>query len=284
MGDMNSAEQVAEPFMSDGLILPDRYSTTFFRVFSIYVQRMFRTGFHGVHMEPESLRVLRELNAHPGPAIALGNHPGWWDPLVAVLLSRIYLPDRPMLASMDRTELERFGILRRLGIFGIDPDDSDSLSAQADFLSKRFAERPQATFWITPQGRFTDVREAVRLRPGAAAVAARMEPRPTVIALAMDYCFWNDRKPELCMRVRPVHVQPKSGTLPTTTDWVRAMTRAMQENQEALANLVIQRNPDDWAAVISRRTHQRTNPVYDLWLKLKGRSGELRTRRPKTDR
>lgn len=265
-------------------ILPDRYSARFFVFFSRYVRRMFRKGFHGVHLEPDSIEVLRELNEHHGPAIALGNHPGWWDPMVGVLLTREYLPDRPMLAAMDRTELERFGILRRLGIFGIEPDNPKSLPAQTEFLAGRFAERPRAVFWITPQGRFTDVREPVRLRPGAAAVAARLDPSPKVVALAMDYCFWNDRKPELCMRVRRVEVEERAGVSPSTTDWMRAMTAAMQENQDTLTALVLQRNPDHWYQVIETRQHQSTNPVYDLWLRLRGRSGELRAHRESVDR
>ena len=265
-------------------ILPDRYSARFFGFFSRYVRRMFRKSFHGVHLEPDSIEVLRELNGHQGPAIALGNHPGWWDPMVAVLLTREFLPDRLMLAAMDRTELERFGILRRLGIFGIEPDDPNSLPAQIEFLAGRFTERPRAVFWITPQGRFTDVRETVRLRPGAAAVAARLDPSPKVVSLAMDYCFWNDRKPELCMRVQRVEVKPREGAAPSTTDWMRAMTAAMQENQDALTAIVLQRNPDHWSPVIERRQHQSTNPVYDLWLRLRGRSGELRSHRETCER
>jgi 1-acyl-sn-glycerol-3-phosphate acyltransferase len=260
-------------------ILADRYSARFFAIFSWYVQRMFRKNFHGVHLDPSSVQTLDRLNSHPGPAIALGNHPGWWDPLVAVLLTRLYLPDRPMLAAMDRAELERFAILRRLGIFGIDPDDPRSLQAQTEFLGRRFTERPRATFWITPQGRFTDVREDIRLRPGAAAVAARLDPEPMVVALAMDYCFWNDRKPELCMRVIPVHASARSDGPLSTTDWVRAMTSTMRENQNELTKLTIRRDPQDWLQVIAPRQHQKTNPVYDLWLRLRGRSGQLRTHR-----
>lgn len=279
MGGLNASRSPADGTATDQRILPDRYSQRFFGFFSGSVRRMFRRGFHGVHLDPSSIEVLDELNRHAGPAIALGNHPGWWDPLVAVLLSKLYLPDRPMLAAMDRAELERFGILRRIGVFGIDPDDSESLAAQVDFLTQRFSERPNATFWITPQGEFTDVRLPIRLRPGAAAVAARLDPAPKVVALAMDYCFWNDRKPELCMRVSRVEAQARSGDRPSTTDWMRAMTGAMQDNQRLLTERVLRRNPEEWVAVIAGRTHQRTNPIYDLWLRARGRSGALRTRR-----
>lgn len=265
-------------------VLEDRYSDRFFGVFSWYVARMFRKSFHGVRIEPASIDVLRATNSHEGPVIALGNHPGWWDPLVAVLLSRVYLPSRPMLAAMDRSELERFGILRRVGVFGIEPDEPDSLPAQVDFLRTRFAERPKATFWITPQGSFTDVRRSIRLRPGAAAVASRLDSSPLVIALAMDYCFWNDRRPELCMRIVTVKADSRSSGRPSTTDWQRAMTDAMQANQDALTERVLRRNPDDWQVVLASRQHRQTNPVYDLWLRLRGRSGDLGDARSRSTR
>lgn len=279
MGGVNNGGQFETEIAPEGTILPDRYSARVFGLFSGSVRRMFRRSFHGVYLDPGSIEVLGALNQHRGPAIVLGNHPGWWDPLVAVLLTRRYLPDRPMLAAMDRTELERFGILRRLGIFGIDPDDAGSLPAQVEFLARRFAERPNATFWITPQGEFTDVREEIRLRPGAAAVAARIDPTPMVAALAMDYCFWNDRQPEVCLRVMPVEGKARSGVRLSTTDWMRAMTGAMRENQRMLTERVLRRNPEEWVAVIPPRKHQRTNPIYDLWLRVRGRSGGLRTRR-----
>ncbi len=265
-------------------LLEDRYSDRFFSVFSWYVARMFRKSFHAVRIEPESIQLLERTNSHDGPVIILGNHPGWWDPLVAVLLSRVYLPSRPMLAAMDRAELERFGILRRVGVFGIEPDNPATLPAQVEFLRNRFVERPKATFWITPQGDFTDVRQRLRLRPGAASVASRLEPSPRVLALAMDYCFWNDRQPELFTRLMPVKAEPRSGERLTTTDWHRAMTATMQVNQDALTERVLQRNPDDWALVLESRGHQRTNPVYDLWLRLRGRSGELGSTRNRSPR
>lgn len=264
-------------------VLSDRYSPRFTRMFSHYVRRMFRKNFHGVRIEPDSVSILRALNSHNGPAIVIGNHPGWWDPLVAVLLTSLYTPDRPMLVAMDAHELRRFSILRRLGVFGIDPDDTASLPLLVDYLAARFEQRPRATFWITPQGRFTDVREPIRLRPGAAAVAAKLHPAPTVVALAMDYCFWNDRRPELCLRVRRVEAEPSPGRQPTTTDWMRAMQAGMQGNQDSLTERALRRNSDDWLHALPPSRHQKTNPVYDLWLKLRGRSGELRTHRDRTD-
>ena len=256
-------------------VLEDRYSERFFSVFSWYVRRMFRKSFHGVRLDPESVGVLQSANDHDGPLIALGNHPGWWDPLVAVLLSRVYLPDRPMLAAMDRSELERFGILRRVGVFGINPDDPQSLPAQVDFLRDRFATRPKATFWITPQGGFTDVRSPVRLRPGAASVAARLEREPAVLSLAMDYCFWNDRLPEFCMRVVRLDGPDRGADAPSTTDWHRVMTAGMQANQDTLTEKVLRRDPEEWTSVLGEKRHQRTNPIYDVWLRLRGQSGKL---------
>ncbi|MFU8828874.1 MAG: lysophospholipid acyltransferase family protein [Phycisphaerales bacterium] len=255
-------------------VLEDRYSERFFRFFASYVRRMLRRNFHGLRLDPESETLLDELNRYQGPALILGNHPSWWDPLVAIYLTDRYLKQRPMLASMDSAELERFAMFRRMGVFGIDPNDPNSLPALVRFLSIRFEQRPSATFWITPQGRFTDVREPIRLRPGAAAVASQLGSlQPMVLAFGMDYCFWTDRRPELCMRLQRVIPSTRGQNPPSTTDWFRAMTSAMNENQDRLTAMSIQKNPDQWLTLCGIDGQQRINPIYDLWLKLRGRSG-----------
>ena len=86
------------------------------------------------------------------------------------------------------------------------------------------------------------------------------------------------------MRVRRVEVERRAGVSPSTTDWMLAMTAAMQENQDTLTAMVLRRNPYDWCPVIERSRHQSTNPVYDLWLRLRGRSGELRSHRESAQR
>jgi 1-acyl-sn-glycerol-3-phosphate acyltransferase len=66
--------------------------------------------------------------------------------------------------------------------------------------------------WVTPQGRFADVRERpLAFKPGLAALAAKARNGCTVVPLAVEYVFWNERLPEALLRFGdPVHVGGQS--------------------------------------------------------------------------
>ena len=85
------------------------------------------------------------------PLIVLLNHASWWDPLVAFHLARRFVPLRPALAPMDREQLERFGFFRRIGVFGIDPDDAESLVAMRDYVQAELTRDPATSIWLTPR-------------------------------------------------------------------------------------------------------------------------------------
>ena len=111
----------------------------------------------------------------------------------------------------------------------------------------------------------------MRLRPGAAAVAARAGAAGAPVAagaIAVEYAFWADRKPEVFVRAR--RVEPGG---PSTADWQRALTGAMRENASALASLVIARDPAPFDDLLG--SGGRIHPVYDALLRLTGRSGSI---------
>ena len=61
---------------------------------------------------------------------------------------------------------------------------------------ERLERSPGTLLGLTPQGRFTDPREPIRLRPGAAAIAASCERSPRVVVVSIEYVFWQDARPE----------------------------------------------------------------------------------------
>ena len=200
------------------------------RVFRWLGRRMFRKDFHAVRAAPGSIEALRDAAAADGPLVVLGNHVSWWDPMLAVLLTDLLLPGRAMVAAMDTDELVRFGVFRRLGVFGIRPKDPDALEPMVGYLQRVFRDEPKSVFWVTPQGEFADVRAKLRLRPGTAAVLSRLEHAGTpvrAVSMAVEYGFGVERKPELFFRVAPVaRPEPRDAEAGvTTTDWLRAMTR-----------------------------------------------------------
>ena len=150
------------------------------RVFRWLGRRMFRKDFHAVRAAPGSIEALRDAAAADGPLVVLGNHVSWWDPMLAVLLTDLLMPGRAMVAAMDTDELVRFGVFRRLGVFGIRPKDPDALEPMVGYLQRVFRDEPKSVFWVTPQGEFADVRAKLRLRHrrGAQPAGARGHAGP----------------------------------------------------------------------------------------------------------
>ncbi|MEM1184544.1 MAG: lysophospholipid acyltransferase family protein [Planctomycetota bacterium] len=222
---------------------------------------------------------LEALAEHDGPVIALANHVCWWDPLVTLALQTTFWPDRRGYAPMDIDQLRKLKIFRTLGMFGVNPDDPRSLDAMSDFLAREFAQHARPAFWITPQGRFEDVRTPIEVRPGAAkiaadAVSAGLDVR--CVAMALEYVFWLDPKPEILIRVEPVEPDRTN-----TPGWLRAMRGAMRTNGEALAKLAMARDPGPFENLLGG-DGAKINPLYDLWLRLRGKRADLvdRSRTP----
>ena len=145
-----------------------------------------------------------------GPVIVYANHTAWWDPMVSVLLAQRLLPQRKHYAPMDAVSLDRYAILKRIGIFGV---DLNSVRGAARFFRTSLDLLAQGgVLWITPQGRFADPRERpLVFKPGLAALAARCPNGCTLIPLAIEYPFWNERLPETLLQFgEPIHITNQS--------------------------------------------------------------------------
>lgn len=255
--------------------IPAKYSARFIHYFNKFVRRMFRKSFHAVRILPEHAGALAELNGRDGPVLVLLSHTSWWDPLVSLVLHMHDTPQREPMAPMDASQLRKFGIFKKIGIFGLDPDNPKSLEAMGTYVAEKFAKNPRCSLWITPQGRFTDVRMPIEIRPGGAAIAAKT-PGITVLALAIEYAFWTDQKPEVFLSLRPVRAA--AGREGSTAAWHRAILEAMTENNRALAEAVKSRDPAKFLPVFDSGGSAATNWWYDLWLRLRGRSSRVEDR------
>ena len=231
---------------------------------------MMRKNWHGVWLcRDGGDDVMRALAAEARPAIVVMNHHSWWDPLVGMWLADRYLPGRAGYAPMEAGQLAKFGILKKLGVFGIEPDDAASLPAMVDYLHARWKAEPSAVLWITPQGRFADVRERIVVRPGVSAVAASLDS-PLVVSVTSEMVFWTEKKPELLLRLATV--QPPES--PSVAAWQRAITRGMQANADALRDAAVTRDAARFT-LIGGSGAASTNVFYDLWLRLTGRSNRI---------
>jgi len=273
------------------LIVPERFSPRFAGGFDRwYLRGLVARSWHSVRLAEQGAELLDELGRHVGPAIVLMNHQSWWDPLVGLWIHGRFEPTRRAIGPMEATQLAKFGFFKRLGVFGIEPDAPGAIDAMTAHVSERFIQHPKTTLWLTPQGTFADVRTPIRLRPGAAAIAARALPLDTaaaaagephggllVLSVAMEYAFWLDRKPELLLRAARISAPTdEAGVRPTTGAWNRAMTAVMHANAAALAALVVARDPAALRCVGGKGARNANNSrVWDWWLRLRGGSGRI---------
>ncbi len=119
--------------------------------------------------------------------------------MVCYLLAWRLMTKRMHYAPMDAEALQRYSILKRIGCF---PVDIRSARGAVQFLRMGEAViRSGGVLWVTPQGRFADVRERpVSFKPGLAALAARLG-ECTLVPVAMEYTFWDERKPEALVQI-----------------------------------------------------------------------------------
>lgn len=253
-------------------LLPDQYSSRIAPVFTWYVTRKLIPGrFHAIRIVTDGLDLARSANTWDHPILIAMNHQSWWDPMIGLALADTLWPARRGIAPMDATQLVKFPILRKIGIFGIHPDDPASMNAMGDFVAQRFAELPRPTLMLTPQGQFADLRAPLVIRPGTAALAARFTTC-RVLSVSIEYHFWLDQKPEVLLRVQEVPRPEQS----STTSWHRALTQTMESNAAALASLVIARDPAPFTTLIGGSS-SGTSPFYNLWNRLRGRDTQLTT-------
>jgi 1-acyl-sn-glycerol-3-phosphate acyltransferase len=193
------------------------------RFFTRIVRSYFRRHFRAVLIQQQE----RLRDAPAGPLIVYANHASWWDPMVSVLLAQTLLPARRHYAPMDAAPLARYPILRKIGIFPIEPATP---RGAVEFLRTSEAVlRAGGVLWVTPQGRFADAREPLVFKAGLAALIERV-PEATVIPLALEYTFWNERLPETLLRVgEPMRAVDLSAGGDVNAALVQALAVTMHE-------------------------------------------------------
>lgn len=285
---MNAGTANAKGGASAGSIEPGGFTPLFYRGFGRYVARLFGKRFYAVRVVPGGIGLLRGLDGVDAPVMILLNHSAWWDPLVCVLLGSKLCPRRSGFGPMDVKMLKKFAIFKKLGLFGVDPDEPRALKPMVAYCLERFARDAKPTLWATPQGQFADVRDEVVLRPGMAAVAARACAKGfalRVVCVSVEYAFWLEQKPEVFVRV--VEVTASGGGSgsergpATTARWHRVLTQAMNQNAAELARLVRSRDSGAFDVLVGGGG-SGTNPVYDLWRRITGRGGGIQTRPTKS--
>jgi 1-acyl-sn-glycerol-3-phosphate acyltransferase len=202
-------------------------SAAVLRFFRGIVRSYFRRHFRAVMVQHKE-----RLAQTAGPLVVYANHSSWWDPMVSVLLAEQLLPDRKHYAPMDAAALEKYPILKKIGIF---PVEMTTARGAAQFLrTSQAVLESGGVVWITPQGRFADPREPLLFKPGLGALAARV-PGLRLVPLAIEYTFWDERLPETLLRIgEPLLMADGTSSEGATAMLVEALASAMSDLKSAV--------------------------------------------------
>jgi 1-acyl-sn-glycerol-3-phosphate acyltransferase len=225
-----------------------------------HVPGWFQNGFHGF-LRPFLSRHFHAIAIHRDsrcgaetpadvPLLVYGNHPSWWDPLVAHFLNRSLFPDRQFYAPIDAEALEQYRVFGKLGFYGV---RLNTTRGAADFLKQSLAilRKPGTAIWLTPEGRFSDIRDhSAELMPGLSHLCSRMDSG-CVLPLALEYVFWNERLPVCLARFG----QPL---------WIDGRLR---QTQMELSQCAIQRSSDSFDNLL--RGTSGAGGFYDFFRRLK---------------
>jgi 1-acyl-sn-glycerol-3-phosphate acyltransferase len=242
--------------MPDALVRPSRRLLSFF---AFYLHWYAGRHFHAIRVA----HAGRLSNAR-GPLIAYTNHASWWDPLALILLSRYFLPTADHYGPMDATALKHYGFLRKLGLF---PIETGTRRGAVQFLraAEEILSRPGSVLWVTPEGRFTDMRtRPVAFRPGLAALVSRVGAC-TLVPVAVEYTFWDERLPEILFCCG-LPIRANEGRRHSTEQWNELLCATLAATQDELAALAKLRDPANFETILSGRVG--IGGVYEGWKRL----------------
>lgn len=247
---------------------PERLrSELWLRFFEQALTHRLRASFHALRLAKPGLPAIDASL----PLIIYCNHPSWWDgAFVPVLVARL-LPGRRAFGPIDAEAMQRYGFMRKLGFFGVQPG---SYAGAATFLriGRRVLQKPDTVFVLTPEGHFNDTRRRpVHLQPGLAGLISGV-PRVSVLPLAVEYPFWTESKPEALARFGTPVVMGS------------AMARSLDDIQQTLQDRLCA-TMDQLAADAMSRDAARfdllvegtagVGGIYDAWRRIKAwRSGQ----------
>lgn len=232
--------------------------------FGRHGERYVARHFHAVRLARAGRPDAEALRGRP--LIVYLNHPSWWDPLAGLVLARRIFPRRRHFVPIDAAGLAKYRFFAKLGFFGIEPGTARGARRFLE-VSQAVLTQPETVLWITAGGRFADPRERpVRLRPGLGALLRRLD-RATVLPLALEYPFWEERCPEALARFGDILIV--RGDERSAAGWTALLEDRLAAVQDALAADALARDPERFEVLLGGRAG--VGGVYDLWRRWRAR-------------
>lgn len=227
----------------------------------VFLPRFLKKNFHAVavHCRQITPAVLDPASS----MVVYANHASWWDPMTAILLRSRLFPHHRFYAPIDAAALAKYRIFERMGFYGL---SLHTFRGSAEFLKRslRVARAPGSSLWLTPEGRFCDVRDTQQgFMPGLAHLASMIEQRQSLsegdsshvsfMPAAIEYTFWEESEPEcLCWIGPPIEVRWGQVTR-DKAEWDRDLTAQLRLAQQQLAAASIARDAQQFELLLSGR-------------------------------
>lgn len=199
------------------------------------------------------------------PVLFYMNHSSWWDPIAGVVLTDELFPGCRGFGPMDAEMLKKYAFMERIGLF---PVERDSARGAAGFLktSRDILSSPKHVIGLTPQGEFVDARERpIKFKPGIAHLA-RDIGQLSLLPIAIELVFWNEKKPELLINIGPpVDTSHEPGH--SIEKWNTLLQTRLEDAMDELAAVAKLRDGSPFETLIGGETG--ISPVYDLGRRVK---------------
>ncbi len=243
---------------------PQRYSLPRISPWLLRGFFAYAPGYVGKHLHSVWVSGAERLAAAQGsPAVLYMNHASWWDPMMAALLAGTYMGGRSHYTPIDAEALEKYKFFSKIGFFGI---ERNRLSGARKLLEVggQILGGKNSVLWITPQGRFADVRERpLRFESGLANLLLR-SPNCAVIPVAIEYAHWEERTPEALIRIGEcVPIDPRE----RPADLNARLEAKLAEEMDGLGQASMRRRLDGFTSLLEGSSG--VGGFYDRWRKLK---------------
>jgi 1-acyl-sn-glycerol-3-phosphate acyltransferase len=250
-GGIRSASDAMAPPISELLL----------KWFRWYARRHIRRHFH-------SVRIGGDLPyAFDGPLIGYVNHASWWDPMLLVVFGEHVILGRHNYAPIDAEALKRYPLLSKLGLFGV---QQHSRKGALEFLqtSEAILASENTALWLTPQGRFCDVRERPPKFNRGIGALARRSGGTRFLPVAVEYTFWQERLPEMLIWIGK-SIEVSHGAQRSTSEWTTFLEERLAVTQDTLAKVSMERDTKRLRTVL--KGGSGASATYDAWRQLKSR-------------
>nr|WP_246105244.1 lysophospholipid acyltransferase family protein [Rhodoligotrophos appendicifer] len=204
------------------------------------------------------------IEAHR-PVIFYGNHVGWWDPILYLLLIARLTPHHRGFGPIDENALKKYGFLRRVGLF---PVAQDTARGAVQFLatSRRILQERNTSLWMTPQGEFSDPRARPIIFKAGIAHLAREVPGLVFVPVAVEYTFWTERRPE-CLVAFGAPFEAPGEQNRSVDEWRKVLEENLEERMNDLTAAAIHRDSTEFDELVRGSTG--ISYPYDAWRWLK---------------